>query len=141
MALPPGFDPLAVFRAAEVGLVLGPLEPAALTFGFAALAAVGFSAVALVAQVAPVGLIKLTAVQALSRPEAFMGDSKSRAALRSRLVRWRKQISRRSKKNQQNEEKFWLNALKKTEPYDTRFSNRWIYRTFRSAMTGSASSE
>lgn len=73
MALTPGFDPLTVFRAAEVGLVLGPLEPTALTFGFAVLAAVGFSAVALVTQVAPIRLIKLAAVQALMPARSLHG--------------------------------------------------------------------
>jgi hypothetical protein len=71
--LTPGFDPLAVFRAAEVSLVLGPLEPTALAFGLAALAAVGLGAVALVAPVAPVRLIKLTAVQALTPARSLHG--------------------------------------------------------------------
>src|SRR2546423_1567993 len=70
MALTPVFDPLAIFRAAEVGLVLGPLEPTALTGGFAVLAAVGVRAVALAAQVAPIRSIKLAAVQALTLAKA-----------------------------------------------------------------------
>ena len=48
MGLSPRFDALAVFRPAEVTLILRLLEPATLRFGFTLLAAGGLRAVALV---------------------------------------------------------------------------------------------
>jgi hypothetical protein len=123
--LTPVFDPLAVFRAAEVGLVFGSLEPTALTGGFAALAALGFSAVALVAQVAPIRLIKLAAVQALTPARSLHGATqKGEPPFYQGSGGKGRKSARQPKKNQQNEEKFLFNALKKKRPYDIRFSNR-----------------
>jgi hypothetical protein len=136
MALTPVFDPLAVFRAAEVDLVLGPLEPAALTGGFAVLAAVGFGAVALVAQVAPIRLIKLAAVQALTPARSLHeATQKGEPSLVQDSGGKGRKSARQPKKNQQNEEKFLFNAWKKKRPSGIPFSNRWIYRSFRSSLT------
>ena len=57
----PVFDTLAVFRAAEVILVLWTLLPAALTLRFTLLAACRLGAVALVTQITMVRRIELTA--------------------------------------------------------------------------------
>ena len=66
MAFAPVFDTLAVFRAPEVILVRWFLLPAALTLGFALLAAARLGAVALMPQIAVIGMKEFFAAEALS---------------------------------------------------------------------------
>jgi hypothetical protein len=66
MGLSPRFDALAVFRPAEVTLILRLLEPATLRFGFTLLAAGGLRAVALVMAIAVIGSKELLAMAALA---------------------------------------------------------------------------
>src|SRR5271165_6374934 len=62
----PVFDTLAVFRSAEVVLVLWTLLPAALTLRFTLLAAYRLGAVALVTHITMIRRIKITAAEALA---------------------------------------------------------------------------
>ena len=66
IAFAPVFDTLAVFRAAEVILVLRFLLPAALTLRFALFAASRLGAVALMTQIAMIRLIELFAAKAFA---------------------------------------------------------------------------
>jgi hypothetical protein len=66
MGFAPVFDTLAVFRAAEVILVLWTLLPAALTLSFTLLAACRLGAVMLVTQVTMVRWKEVTAAEALA---------------------------------------------------------------------------
>jgi hypothetical protein len=66
MAFAPVFDTLAVFRASEVILVRSFLLPAALTLGFALLAAARLGAVALMPEIAVIGMKEFFAAEALA---------------------------------------------------------------------------
>jgi hypothetical protein len=81
MGFSPRFDPLAVFRPAEVTLILRLLQPAALRFGFALAAAGRLRAVALVVAIAVIGSEELLAMAAFALSRGIsLPDSKSGAS-------------------------------------------------------------
>jgi len=89
MAFAPVFDTLAVFRALEVILVRWFLLPAALTLSFALLAAPRLGAVALMPEIAVIGMKKFFAAEALALGLTLHGGLKklSRPYCRIRRLR------------------------------------------------------
>ena len=81
MGFAPRLDALAVFRPAEVTVVLRLLQPAALRVGFALPAACGLRAVALVVAIAVIGSEQLLAMAAFALSRGIsLPDSKNGAS-------------------------------------------------------------
>ena len=77
MGFSPRLDALAVFRPAEMVLILRFLQPAALRFGFTLPATGGLRAVALVVAITGIGSKELLAMAALAFGGAFHRPTRS----------------------------------------------------------------
>jgi hypothetical protein len=108
--------------------------------GFALLAAGRLRAVTLMTQVALIGTIKLFAAKAFA-PDGTLHWAHSKNVSgpscktppQAPSKWWNKPT--KSKKSEQNEEKFCMKSRNKKSPAGIRFLNRWVHPIFRSAVT------